>query len=302
MEALKDYAGCGQDESGRVTDGTGTGRICAPPHHDPVVVPHHRYTVPMTSTIDDETLARRLAQGTGEILKGVRNVGLLRDGELGDAGDSIAQEWISRALAIHRPEDSVLSEEAADDLIRLERERVWIIDPLDGTREYAGVRQDWAVHIALAVNGQVTTAAVGMPDLGQVFTTGESRAVTGHPTNRLVISRNSTPPVAVHIAEKNGMELVTMGSCGAKGISVLLGDNDAYVHAGGQYEWDNAAPVGVCAAAGLHCSRLNGSPLVYNNEDTYLPDVLICRPELADDILAEAAAFFGEHGSYMPEA
>lgn len=254
----------------------------------------------MTSILDDETLARRLAQGTGEILKGVRNVGLLRDGELGNAGDSIAQEWIARALAIHRPGDAVLSEEATDDLVRLDRERVWIIDPLDGTREYAGVRQDWAVHIALAVDGTVTTAAVGMPDLGQVFTTGESRAVVGHPTNRLVISRNSTPAVAVHVAEKTGMELTTMGSCGAKAVSVLLGDNDAYVHAGGQYEWDNAAPVGVCAAAGLHCSRLDGSPLVYNNEDTYLPDLLICRPELADTILAETAAFLAEHGSYLP--
>ncbi|AGP30235.1 3'(2'),5'-bisphosphate nucleotidase CysQ [Corynebacterium terpenotabidum] len=254
----------------------------------------------MTATIDDETLARRLAQGTGEILKGVRNVGLLRDGNLGDAGDSIAQEWIARALAIHRPDDAVLSEEANDDLVRLDRERVWIIDPLDGTREYAGVRQDWAVHIALTVNGTVTTAAVGMPDLGRVFTTAESVAVPGHPTNRLVISRNSTPAVAVHVAEARGMELVTMGSCGAKAVSVLLGDNDAYVHAGGQYEWDNAAPVGVCLAAGLHCSRLDGSPLVYNNEDTYLPDLLICRPELADGILEQTASFHAEHGSFQP--
>ncbi|MGO2058016.1 MAG: 3'(2'),5'-bisphosphate nucleotidase CysQ [Candidatus Corynebacterium faecigallinarum] len=252
----------------------------------------------MTSYIDDETLARRLALGTGEILKGVRNVGLLSGGELGAAGDTIAQDWISRALARHRPDDAVLSEEATDDLVRLDCERVWVIDPLDGTREYAGVRQDWAVHIALVVNGTVDTAAVGMPDLGQVFTSGESRAVPGRPTNRLVISRNSTPAVATHVAEATGMELTTMGSCGAKGISVLLGDNDAYVHAGGQYEWDNAAPVGVCLAAGLHCSRLDGSPLVYNNEDTYLPDLLICRPEVAEPILAAAAAFHAEQGSY----
>lgn len=254
----------------------------------------------MTSSIDDETLARRLAQGTGEILKGVRNVGLLRNGELGDAGDSIAQEWISRALAIHRPQDAVLSEEANDDLARLGQERVWIIDPLDGTREYAGVRQDWAVHIALAVNGTITTAAVGMPDLGQVFTTSESRAVQGHLTGRLVISRNSTPAVAVHVAEQTGMELATMGSCGAKAVSVLLGDNDAYIHAGGQYEWDNAAPVGVCLAAGLHCSRLDGSPLVYNNRDTYLPDLLICRPELADTVLGHVADFAVAHDGFAP--
>ena len=240
----------------------------------------------MTSSIDDETLAHRLAQGTGEILKGVRNVGLLRDGELGDAGDSIAQEWIARALAIHRPEDAVLSEEATDDLVRLGRERVWIIDPLDGTREYAGVRQDWAVHIALAVNGTVTTAAVGMPDLGQVFSSRDARAVEGHLTNRLVISRNSTPDVAVHVAEQTGMDTTTMGSCGAKAVSVLLGDNDAYIHAGGQFEWDNAAPVGVCTAAGLHCSRLDGSEIVYNNRHPYMPDFVICRSEIREEMLA----------------
>jgi 3'(2'), 5'-bisphosphate nucleotidase len=253
----------------------------------------------MSSTLDDETLARRLAQGTGEILKGVRNVGLLRDGDLGAAGDAIAQDWIARALAIHRPEDAVLSEEAVDDLGRLDHERVWVIDPLDGTREFAGVRQDWAVHIALAVNGTVTTAAVGMPDLGQVFTSAESRAVIGRPTNRIVISRNSTPDVAPFIAERTGAEVTRMGSCGAKAVSVLLGDNDAYVHAGGQYEWDNAAPVGVCQAAGLHCSRLDGSPLVYNQKDTYLPDVLICRPDRAEEILTAAAEFHAEHGNYL---
>lgn len=252
----------------------------------------------MTSTIDDETLARRLAQGTGEILKGVRNVGLLGGGDLGAAGDAIAQDWISRSLSLHRPGDAVLSEEATDDLARLDSERVWIIDPLDGTREYGGVRQDWAVHIALAVNGTVTVAAVGMPDLGQVFTSEESKAVVGPATNQLVISRNSTPEMAPFIAEKLGAELTTMGSCGAKAISVLLGDNDAYIHAGGQYEWDNAAPVGVCQAAGLHCSRLDGSPLVYNNEDTYLPDLLICRPDIADQVLAAAAEFAENNGSF----
>lgn len=254
----------------------------------------------MTSFIDDESLAGRLAQGTGEILKGVRNVGLLRGGDLGAAGDAIAQDWISRSLTLHRPDDGVLSEEATDDLSRLDKDRVWIIDPLDGTREYGGVRQDWAVHIALAEEGQVTVAAVGMPDLGQVFTSAESRAVDGPRTNRFVISRNSTPDIAPYLAEKFDAELTTMGSCGAKAVSVLLGDNDAYIHAGGQYEWDNAAPVGVCRAAGLHCSRLDGSPLVYNNRDTYLPDLLICRPDLADDILAAVGTYIDENGSLTP--
>lgn len=252
----------------------------------------------MTADIDDATLALRLALGTGEILKGVRGVGLLRDKELGKAGDAIAQDWIARALELHRPNDSVLSEEAEDDRTRLHNDRVWIIDPLDGTREYAGGRQDWAVHIALAINGKVEHAAVGMPDLGKVFHTSEVRAVGGRPTNRLVISQNSIPEVATFIAEDLGMELVRMGSCGAKTTSVILGDNDVYVHAGGQYEWDNAAPVGIAQAAGLFTSRLNGERLKYNCDDPYLPDLLVCRPDASERVLASAAKFLEKHGRF----
>lgn len=252
----------------------------------------------MTAELNDATLVLRLAQGTGEILKGVRNVGLLRGQELGNAGDSLAQDWLARALTLHRPQDAMLSEEAEDDLKRLDNRRVWIIDPLDGTREFAGGRQDWAVHIALCENGVITHAAVGMPDLGKVFHTAEVRAVEGPKTNRLVISQNSTPAVAEFIAEDLGMELVTMGSCGAKTVSVILGDNDAYVHAGGQYEWDNAAPIGIAQAAGLHTSRLDGSRLEYNQESTYLPDILVSRKDVADSILASAARFAEKHGGY----
>ncbi len=252
----------------------------------------------MTAEIDDATLVQRLAQGTGEILKGVRNVGLLRDKKLGEAGDAIAQDWIARALELHRPEDSVLSEEAEDDRTRLDNHRVWIIDPLDGTREYAGGRQDWAVHIALAIDGKIEHAAVGMPDLGMVFHTGDIRAVGGRPTNRLVISQNSTPEVATFIAEDLGMELVRMGSCGAKTTSVILGDNDVYVHAGGQYEWDNAAPVGIAQAAGLFTSRLSGEKLRYNCSDPYLPDLLVCRPDASERVLASAAKFLEQTGSF----
>ena len=213
----------------------------------------------MTVHFDDSILTRRLAQGTGEILKGVRNVGLLRGRNLGEAGDDLAQSWIARVLEQDRPDDGFLSEEAADNPARLGKNRVWIIDPLDGTKEFATGRQDWAVHIALVENGLPITAAVGLPDLGGVFHSDDVKAVLMH---------------------------------------VLLGDADAYVHAGGQYEWDSAAPVGVCTAAGLHCSRLDGSPLTYNNKDTYLPDILICRPELADDMLEAAAGFLEENGSY----
>lgn len=252
----------------------------------------------MTAELNDATLAQRLAQGTGEILKGVRNVGLLRGTELGKAGDALAQDWIARSLVQHRPNDAMLSEEAEDDLSRLDNSRVWIIDPLDGTREYAGGRQDWAVHIALVEDGKVIEAAVGMPDLGRVFSSSEVRAVEGARTNRLVISQNTTPAIAEFIAEDLGLELVTMGSCGAKAVSVILGDNDAYVHAGGQYEWDNAAPVGIAQAAGLHTSRLDGTDLCYNCESPYLPDLVISRPDMADEILASAAKFHDKHGAY----
>lgn len=252
----------------------------------------------MTAELNDATLAQRLAQGTGEILKGVRNVGLLRGTELGKAGDALAQDWIARSLIQHRPNDAMLSEEAEDDLTRLDNDRVWIIDPLDGTREYAGGRQDWAVHIALAEKGKIVQAAVGMPDLGRVFSSSEVRAVEGARTNRLVISQNTTPAIAEFIAEDLGLELVTMGSCGAKAVSVILGDNDAYVHAGGQYEWDNAAPVGIAQAAGLHTSRLDGTPLRYNCESPYLPDLVISRPDRADEILSSAAKFHDKHGAY----
>ncbi|MCS4536420.1 3'(2'),5'-bisphosphate nucleotidase CysQ [Corynebacterium sp. HS2168-gen11] len=252
----------------------------------------------MTAQFDDATLTYRLAKGTCDILKGVRTVGVLRDRALGDAGDDLAQNWIARVLEQHRPNDGFLSEEAADNAERLGKERVWIIDPLDGTKEYATGRQDWAVHIALVENGVPTHAAVGLPDLGVVFHSGEARAVTGPLSKRIAISHNRAPKVATYVAEQMGYQAEPLGSAGAKAMHVLLGDYDAYIHAGGQYEWDSAAPVGVCKAAGLHCSRLDGSELTYNHKDTYLPDILICRPELADEIIAHAQAYHNEHGSY----
>nr|WP_120491093.1 3'(2'),5'-bisphosphate nucleotidase CysQ [Corynebacterium lactis] len=245
----------------------------------------------MSAHVEDAVLAYRLARGAGEILKGVRNVGLLRGRILGDAGDALAQEWIARVLEQHRPDDGLLSEEAADNRERLDSERVWIIDPLDGTREFAGGRQDWAVHVALVENGKPTHAAVGLPDLGQVFHTGEAKAVQGPRSGKIVVSRTRPPEVAKYVAEKLGMEIVEMGSAGAKAMHVLLGDHDAYIHDGGQYEWDSAAPVGVAKAAGLHVSRLDGSEPTYNNVDTFMPDMLFCRPDLAEEILALVAEF-----------
>ncbi|WKD58059.1 3'-phosphoadenosine 5'-phosphate phosphatase [Corynebacterium capitovis DSM 44611] len=252
----------------------------------------------MTASYSDSRLTNLIAQGTGEILKGIRGVGLLRGRELGEAGDDLAQNWIARVLAQHRPDDGFLSEEAADDRARLNNDRVWIIDPLDGTKEFATGRQDWAVHVALVENGVPTHAAVGLPDLGVVFKSSDVRHVSGPYARKIALSRNRPPAVAHRVASRLGFEAEGIGSAGAKAMHVLLGDYDAYVHAGGQYEWDQAAPVGVSLAAGLHCSRLDGSELRYNNEDTYIPDLLICRPELADDILATCAEFFEEHGSY----
>ncbi|MBP3088821.1 3'(2'),5'-bisphosphate nucleotidase CysQ [Corynebacterium sp. sy017] len=252
----------------------------------------------MSAQFDDATLSKRLALGTGEVLKGIRNVGVLRGRALGEAGDDLAQNWIARALKQHRPQDGFLSEEAADNPERLHKNRVWIVDPLDGTKEFATGRQDWAVHIALVEDGVPSHAAVGLPDLGVVFHTSDARAVTGPYAQKIVLSHNRPPAVAVHIADKLGFSTDSLGSAGAKAMHVLLGDYDAYIHAGGQYEWDSAAPVAVCQAAGLHCSRLDGSPLRYNNKDTYLPDLLICRMELADEILRLAAQFHAEHGSY----
>ena len=176
----------------------------------------------MTVEISDSRLTNSLAQGCGEILKGVRNGGLLRGLSLGDAGDEAAQEWIARVLEQHRPQDGMLSEEASDDLTRLKKDRVWIVDPLDGTKEFATGRQDWAVHIALVENGIPIHAAVGLPDLGVTFKSSDVRAVTGPLSKKFVVSRNRPPKVADYIAEKMGYEIVGVGSAGAKAMHVLL--------------------------------------------------------------------------------
>jgi 3'(2'), 5'-bisphosphate nucleotidase len=213
---------------------------------------------------------------------------------LGEAGDRMANGYLIRHLAARRPHDGVLSEESKDTAARLAKERVWIVDPLDGTREFAeDGRTDWAVHVALAVGAAPVAAAVALPARGIVCSTGAPPPVPPRAPGaapRLLVSRTRPPALAEYLAEQMGAELVPMGSAGAKTMAVLLGDGDVYAHGGGQYEWDSAAPVGVASAAGLHCSRLDGSPLVYNRRDPYLPDLLVCRPELADDVLAALAS------------
>jgi 3'(2'), 5'-bisphosphate nucleotidase len=183
----------------------------------------------------------------------------------------------------------VLSEEGADDLARLNADRVWIVDPLDGTREYGEAgRSDWAVHVALTENGVLTTGAVAMPALGVTYASSDDRTDRGATTPvRVVVSRTRRPEPVMRMADSMGAELIEMGSAGAKAMAVVSGEADIYAHAGGQYEWDSAAPVAVARAAGLHVSRIDGSELRYNQENPWLPDLLICRPELAPKALEE---------------
>lgn len=239
------------------------------------------------SFADDDVLAARLASAAGRMLLAVRERAVLAGGELGDAGDATAQVLLRRALAHHRPDDAVLSEEAADDRSRLDRERVWIVDPLDGTREYAEGRDDWAVHVGLVIAGRPSASAVALPALGVTLTSSDapSRPSRGDRPLRIAVSRSRAPEVADRVARAIGAELVPLGSAGFKAMAVVRGEVDAYLHAGGQYEWDSAAPAGVALAAGLHASRIDGSELVYNRPDTRLPDLLIADPAVAPRIL-----------------
>ena len=242
---------------------------------------------PPAGDSDDHALAAWLAGVAGDRLLEVRGEGLTgRD--LKDAGDRTAHELLMGLLAAHRPADAVLSEEGKDDPVRLQSPRVWIIDPLDGTREFSEPpRDDWAVHVALWQDGELVAGAVAQPGLGATFSTGRPPQVPQSTASRprIAVSRTRPPAFIGSLAETLGAELVPMGSAGAKVISVVRNVSDAYVHAGGQYEWDSAAPVAVARAAGLFTSRIDGSALRYNREDPMLPDLVVCRPELADPIL-----------------
>jgi len=254
---------------------------------------------PAAST-DDHALAARLATEAGELLVDLRRrvaaeaeaAGQSADGKaLGAEGDRRAHELIVAGLAAARPGDAVLSEEGVADPARLAAERVWIVDPLDGTREYGEVpRADWAVHVALVIGGVPAAGAVALPARGLTLATDPAPppppAWAGPP--RVVVSRSRPPAEATLVADALGGELVALGSAGAKAMAVVLGEADVYPHSGGQYEWDSAAPVAVAAAAGLHVSRLDGSPLVYNRPDPYLPDLLVCRTDLAERAIMAA--------------
>jgi 3'(2'), 5'-bisphosphate nucleotidase len=253
--------------------------------------------MPVPVTLTDHEDAARIAAAAGRLLMELR-AGAAGDGldvaGLRAEGDMRSNRFILGELQASHPHDAVLSEEAVDDPARLTAERVWIVDPLDGTREFGeDGRTDWAVHVALHERGRLTVGAVSLPALGLTLSTAPGQIppvaerAPGPP--RVVVSR-SRPPACVPLIERAlGAELVEMGSAGAKAMAVIRGEVDVYAHSGGQYEWDSAAPVAVAAAAGLHTSRLDGSPLRYNQPDPYLPDLLICRPELAATVIEAAA-------------
>jgi 3'(2'), 5'-bisphosphate nucleotidase len=243
----------------------------------------------------DAALARRIADVAGKLLLTLQRSGLFEGKALGKVGDRVANACIVEALASARPQDAVLSEEESADPARLRRSRVWIVDPLDGTREYGEGRTDWAVHVALAVDGRAEVGAVALPGLGATLCTERPGAPipVSDGALKMVVSRTRPAAEAVAVAERLGAVLVPMGSAGAKAMAVVRGEADIYLHSGGQYEWDSCAPVAVAQAAGFHVSRIDGGPMVYNRENPSLPDLLICRPEHARrvlDLVAEFAA------------
>ncbi len=247
------------------------------------------------ATADDHALAARIAEQAGTLLLAVRaGTAPGAEGALGAVGDRRSHELIVEALRDERPLDAVLSEEAvAPSGPRYGADgpgtarRVWIVDPLDGTREFSEGRSDFAVHVALVEGGVPTAAAVALPAEHLVLTTAHPPAMParGRGRLRLLVSRSRPPAEASTVAARLDAELVAMGSAGAKTMAVVRGDGDIYLHAGGQYEWDSAAPVAVALAAGFHASRLDGSPLTYDHPDPWLPDLLVCRPELAAEVL-----------------
>ena len=243
---------------------------------------------------DDDRLAAELAEQAGKLLLDLRAEGG-EPGDLRKAGDRLSHEFLAAELAARRPGDAVLSEEGKDDPARLAADRVWIVDPLDGTREFGEPgRTDWAVHVALWERGALTAGAVALPAQGQVLATTAPPALPparegGNPL-RVVVSRTRPPAFLDRLGEEMSVTLVPLGSAGAKAAAVMLGEADAYIHAGGQYEWDSAAPAAVALAAGFHASRLDGAALQYNQPDPVLPDILMCPVVLAEPLLEAIGA------------
>ena len=258
------------------------------------------------SPIDDHLLAAELAQGAGELLLELRmrmHAQGASSAELKAAGDAVAHDYLMDRLASERPDDAILSEEGTGSTgrtgtDRLDHPRVWIVDPLDGTREFSEPpRTDWAVHVALVSEGRPIAGSVALPAQGLVLNRVPAAVLPPAPPvrPRVIVSRSRPPEVALHLAEAIGGDLVEMGSAGAKVAAVVLGHADVYPHSGGQYEWDSCAPVAVATAAGLVATRLDGSPLVYNNADPYLPDLLVCHPHIALEVRSVLDGWLASH-------
>ncbi len=236
-------------------------------------------------------VAATIATSAGDLLLDIRRQLDDADHDAGAVraeGDRRSHDLIVGELARLRPSDPILSEEGDDDPGRAGSDHAWIVDPLDGTREFGEPgRTDWAVHVAFVVEKAVQAAAVALPARGLTLRMDEPPSLPplGLGPPRIAVSRTRPPQLAEHLTAVLGAELVPMGSAGAKAMAVVLGDADIYVHAGGQWEWDSAAPVGVAAATGLHVSRIDGSPLRYNQPHPWLPDLLICRRELGGPVL-----------------
>jgi 3'(2'), 5'-bisphosphate nucleotidase len=247
--------------------------------------------------VTDADFAAELAHAAGKLLQEVRASRDWDPKDLGKSGDSAANDLLCRAISTERPDDGLLSEERKCDGSRLMKSRTWIIDPVDGTREYGEQRDDWAVHVALCIDGAPVIGAVALPDIGLVLRSDGPPPL--QPLNdppKMVVSRTRPAAEAVSVARAIGAELVPMGSAGAKAMAVVRGIADIYLHSGGQHEWDSAAPVAVALAAGLHCARLDGTPLVYNCNDTYVHDLLICRKELLGAVTEALTVSTVRHG------
>jgi 3'(2'), 5'-bisphosphate nucleotidase len=242
----------------------------------------------------EAVLAAQIAETAGKILRAIQRSHLLHGKALGKAGDALSHDFIIQALAAARPDDYVLSEEGAASPERLDRRQLWIVDPLDGTREFSEGRTDYAVHVAWVVDGRAVAGAISLPGLDETFNSAFPPSLADSAPAKLLISRSRTPDIAVTAAAQLGLELAPMGSAGAKTAALLRNEAMAYVHAGGQYEWDSAAPVAVATAAGLHVSRLDGSPLIYNRPDPYLPDLVVARQDIAPRLLQVLAKETGK--------
>lgn len=241
--------------------------------------------------LTDAALARAIAAEAGALLMDIRRTSGLTGAALGDRGDRLADDLILARLRAARPGEFILSEESRDDVARCAARRVWVVDPLDGTRDYAEGLDDWAVHVGLSIDGRPAAGAVALPMRDIVHASDDApRTLPPLPARpRMVVSRTRCADLMLDVAGTIGATLVGMGSAGAKAMAVVDGRAEIYLHTGGQYQWDNCAPAAVALAAGLHASRIDGTPLTYNCADPLLPDLLICRQEYAHDVLAATA-------------